>query len=72
MFQVKSVVNDYVFKNNVNELKLKCDKVYDVYTVEKAGCDAVFLIYGEDKSWHWVLADCFVPLEDSMDENWWD
>lgn len=63
MFQVKSVVNDSA---------LKGDKVYDVYAVEGMGNDAIFLIYGEDKSWHWVLADCFVPLEDSMDENWWN
>ena len=66
MFQVKSVVNDSM---------LKGDKVYDVYAVEGIGNDASFLsflIYGENKTWNWINADCFVPLEDSMDENWWD
>lgn len=63
MFQVKSVVDD---------LALKDGKIYDVYAVEAAGNDASFLIYGEDKKWHWIVADCFIPLEDSMDENWWD
>lgn len=67
MFQVKSVVDD---------LALKDGKVYDVYKVEWSawwdGADTIFLIYGEDKKWHWIKAECFVPLEDSMDENWWD
>lgn len=63
MFQVKSVVYDFILKDG---------KVYDVYKAEWAGSDTVFLIYGEDKKWHWITADCFAPLEDSMDENWWD
>lgn len=58
MFQVKSIVNSSI---------LKKDKVYDVYSVKMIGLDAIFLIYGEDKGWHWSLADCFVPLEDSYE-----
>lgn len=58
MFQVKSIVNSSILKN---------DKVYDVYSAEWAGSDTVFLIYGENKKWNWCLADYFVPLEDSYE-----
>lgn len=63
MFQVKSIANNSRLKEN---------KIYDVYSVKKVSLDTLFLIYGENKMWHWSLAECFVPLEDSMDENWWD
>ena len=58
MFQVKSVVDNSMLKEG---------KAYDVYSVKMIGLDAIFLIYGEDKRWHWSLADCFVPLEDSYE-----
>lgn len=40
MFQVKSVVNNSMLKE---------DKAYDAYSMEKADLDVIFLIYGEDK-----------------------
>lgn len=58
MFQVKSIANNSMLKEG---------KVYDVYSVKMIGLDTFFLIYGENKKWHWSLADCFVPLEDSYE-----
>lgn len=58
MFQVKSIANNSRLKEN---------KIYDVYSVKKVSLDTLFLIYGENKMWHWSLAECFVPLEESYE-----